>query len=158
MPPRKKKDALPEVGVPNIYARPYLKREYKKKQPLPPPATVSYKHFNVGFADGSNLHNPDLPLNAAECYTITNMSRGLQIQESKSTIAFLRKHYGGLIGATESKNAEAENVFSHELPFHKQKQFAGSLSLSVYNRANQLARPKTGDPNILKGVKGLEPV
>ena len=32
------------------------------------------------------------------------------------------------------------------------------MSLSVYNRPAQLARPKTATVNILHGIKGLEPV
>jgi hypothetical protein len=30
------------------------------------------------------------------------------------------------------------------------------MSLSVYNKAHSLARPRTADVNILKGIKGLE--
>ena len=38
------------------------------------------------------------------------------------------------------------------------KKTASALSLSVYNRAQALARPRTANVNILQGVKGLEPV
>lgn len=41
---------------------------------------------------------------------------------------------------------------------HKIKKTASALSLSVYNRAQQLARPRTANANILSGIKGLEPV
>lgn len=37
------------------------------------------------------------------------------------------------------------------------KQNAEAFSLSVYNRTEQLARPKTASVNIFKGIKGLEP-
>ena len=33
-----------------------------------------------------------------------------------------------------------------------------AMSLSVYNRPEQLARPKTANVNVFSGVPGLEPV
>ena len=82
------------------------------------------------------------------------------MQESKSNIAFLRKHYGGLIGATQPQPDEeaAMNVFSDAQPYHIKIKNEGSLSLSVYNKAQALARPKAVEQNILKGLKGLEAV
>jgi hypothetical protein len=78
LPPKKKKDILPDIAVPNVFAKPYLRREPpKKKSKIVPKPEIAYKHFNVGFVDGSNLHNPDLPRNAAENFTIKNQSRGL---------------------------------------------------------------------------------
>jgi hypothetical protein len=38
------------------------------------------------------------------------------------------------------------------------KKAESTMSLSVYNKTTQLQRPKTAAVNILKGVKGLEPV
>ena len=35
---------------------------------------------------------------------------------------------------------------------------ASAMSLSVYNRPEQLARPNTAGVNIMAGIKGLEPV
>ena len=32
------------------------------------------------------------------------------------------------------------------------------MTLSVYNKVSNLARPKTAGVNILKGIKGLEPI
>lgn len=69
------------------------------------------------------------------------------MQESKSNIAFLRKHYGGLIGATSAQPEEEEviNVFSDAQPYHIKIKNEGSLSLSVYNKAHALARPRTAE-------------
>lgn len=49
-------------------------------------------------------------------------------------------------------------MFSDALPYHIKVKNQGSLSLSVYNKVEALARPKTGNVNILKGIKGLETV
>ena len=104
------------MAAPNVYAQPYIRKEYKKGKP--PVRELSYHYHNIGFTDGSNLHNLDNPRLASENYAISTMSRGLQIQESKNNIAFLRKHYGHLIGATDNKEKESENLFSDTLPYH----------------------------------------
>lgn len=38
------------------------------------------------------------------------------------------------------------------------KKTESTMSLSVYNKTDMLKRPKTAAVNILKGIKGLEPV
>lgn len=157
LPPRKKaKETIEEMPAPNVYARPYIRKEYKKGKPAT--RELSVKHFNLGFVDGSNLHNPDKSRLASENFAISKMSRGLQMQESKNNIAFLRKHYGHLIGAVDNKETESENLFSDSLAFHLKKKYEGAISLSVYNKPAALGRPKTAGENILKGIKGLEPV
>ena len=73
LPPRKKaKESLPEIAAPNVYAVPYIKKDEKKgtKQ-------MGYKHFNIGLIDESTQHNPDLPKNSSEAFSITNHTRGL---------------------------------------------------------------------------------
>jgi len=68
LPPRKKaKESINEFEVGNIYAKQFVERNDKKKT-----KDLIYKHFNIGFVDGTNLHNPDLPANAIESYHITN--------------------------------------------------------------------------------------
>jgi hypothetical protein len=54
LPPRKKaKESLPEICAPNVYAKTYVKTDKKGKKEF------SVKYKNIGFADESNLHNPD---------------------------------------------------------------------------------------------------
>jgi len=48
LPPRKKaKETIEDFPVPNVYARAYIRREYKKNKPMT--KELSYQHFNMGF-------------------------------------------------------------------------------------------------------------
>jgi len=67
----------------------------------------------------------------------------MQVRSSKLRIASLRKNFGALIGATESKEDDVSNPF---MPSGAQT--ASAMSLSVYNKPASLARPKTAKIHI----------
>ena len=69
----------------------------------------------------------------------------MQVRSSKLRIASLRKNFGALIGATESKEEEVNNPFAG-MPSGAQT--ASAMSLSVYNKPSSLARPKTAKLHI----------
>jgi len=70
-------------------------------------------------------------------------------------IAKLRKAYGGIL-QTETQTTESfDNPF---LGLTKDQLVDNKMiSLSVYNKPDMLARPRTASVNIYQGVKGLEP-
>ena len=83
------------------------------------------------------------------------------MQSSTLKIASLRKHYGNLIGTVDNKTETVQNPFNQPAPAVVAKtatKTRGAMSLSVYNRPAMLSRPRTANENILRGVKGLEPV
>lgn len=67
----------------------------------------------------------------------------------------MRTNYGGLIGATPSKKENIANPFQG-LTKETLASPASAMSLSVYNRPEQLARPSTANVNILSSIPGLE--
>jgi len=69
----------------------------------------------------------------------------MQVRSSKLRIASLRKNFGALIGATESKEEEVNNPF---VGMPSGAQTASAMSLSVYNKPSSLARPKTAKLHI----------
>jgi hypothetical protein len=69
----------------------------------------------------------------------------MQVRSSKLRIASLRKNFGALIGATESKGDDVNNPF---LSMPSGAQTASALSLSVYNKPTSLARPQTAKLHI----------
>jgi len=69
----------------------------------------------------------------------------MQVRSSKLRIASLRKNFGALIGATDSKEEEVNNPF---LGMPSGAQTASAMSLSVYNKPASLARPKTAKIHI----------
>ena len=69
-------------------------------------------------------------------------------------IAKLRKAYGHILGTEATSTHEYDNPF---IGLPKDQVNASALSLSVYNKPEMLARPRTASVNIYQGVKGLEP-
>jgi len=67
----------------------------------------------------------------------------------------MRTNYGGLIGATPSKKDNIANPFQG-LNKDNLASPGSAMSLSVYNRPEQLARPSTANVNILSSIPGLE--
>jgi hypothetical protein len=73
LPPKKKaKESLPEISAPNVYAKAMVKFDPKKKT-----REITHSYRNIGFADESNMHNPDQVKNAAEGFSISTKTRGL---------------------------------------------------------------------------------
>ena len=73
----------------------------------------------------------------------------------RTSISTLRTNYGGLIGATPSKKENIANPFQG-LNKDNLASPGSAMSLSVYNRPEQLARPSTANVNILSSIPGLE--
>lgn len=69
-------------------------------------------------------------------------------------IAKIRKAYGHILGTEKTSTSEIDNPF---VGLPKDLVTTSSLSLSVYNKPEMLARPRTANLNIYQGVKGLEP-
>ena len=69
-------------------------------------------------------------------------------------IAKLRKAYGHILQTETKASHDFDNPF---MPENRAKQTESALSLSVYNKPDMLARPRTANVNIYQGVKGLEP-
>ena len=141
MPPRKRaKEALPEISAPNVHCKTIIARDHKK-------GVVNYlkKYHNIGFVDASPAHNPEATRGSASAFSISNQARAMQVRSSKLRIASLRKNFGALIGATESREDEVNNPF---LGMPSGAQTASSMSLSVYNKPASLARPRTAKLHI----------
>lgn len=139
LPPRKKaKESLPEISAPNIHCTTVIQRDLKK-------GTVHYarRYQNVGFVDSSS-HEPDLKRHAS-AFSVASQARAMQVRSSKLRIASLRKNFGALISASDSKEAEVNNPF---LGMPTGAQTTSAMSLSVYNRPASLARPKTAKVHI----------
>jgi len=151
LPPKKAKEALPEIPAPNVIAKALVKRDPKKNT-----MEYTYKYHNVGFADQSKAHNPDAANNGVHNFSLENKARGLQQQASKLRIARLRSHFGNLISAVDNKEETANHPFINMNDPNIGKTVT-SMSLSVYNKPKILGRPKTA-VNILSGIKGLETV
>lgn len=69
-------------------------------------------------------------------------------------IAKIRKAYGHILGTEKNPTTEVDNPF---VGLPQDLVTTSSLSLSVYNKPEMLARPRTANINIYQGVKGLEP-
>ena len=69
------------------------------------------KYHNIGFVDASNSLDPDASRGGASAFSIANQARAMQVRSSKLRIASLRKNFGALIGAKESKEDEVNNPF-----------------------------------------------
>jgi len=69
----------------------------------------------------------------------------MQVRASKDRIASLRRNFGALIGASDSKDDKAHNPF---VGMPSGRETTTSMSLSVYNRPSSLARPKTAQVNV----------
>jgi len=69
----------------------------------------------------------------------------MQVRSSKLRIASLRKNFGALIGAENSKDEDVNNPF---VGMPSGAQTASAMSLSVYNKPSSLARPKTAKLHI----------
>lgn len=107
LPPRKRaKESLPEISAPNVHCKTIISRDHKK-------GVVNYlkKYHNIGFVDASNSLDPDANRNNASAFSIANQARAMQVRSSKLRIASLRKNFGALIGATESKEDDVNNPF-----------------------------------------------
>lgn len=114
---------------------------------------VTYAYKNIGMVDEGYKVDPDGPRGAASAFSLENQTRELQRKSSQMRIAKLRKAYGGIL-QTESISTE-----DYDNPFMglARDQAPSALSLSVYNKPDMLARPRTAHVNIYQGVKGLEP-
>lgn len=140
LPPRKKaKESLPEISAPNVHCTTIISRDHKK-------GVVNYlkKYHNIGFVDGSSAREGEGG-GGASAFSITSQARAMQVRSSKLRIASLRKNFGALIGATEAKEDEVNNPF---VGMPSGSQTTSALSLSVYNKPNSLARPKTAKVHI----------
>jgi len=69
----------------------------------------------------------------------------MQVRASKDKIASLRRNFGALIGASDSKDDKAHNPF---VGMSSGRETMTSMSLSVYNKPSSLARPKTAQVNV----------
>ena len=78
--------------------------------------------------------------------------RNIQVAESQKKIVNLRKYYGTLIHANDSRMEEKDNPFI----FGSSEQ---EVSLSCYNKPTSFQRPVTAknQPHFLSGIKGLDP-
>ena len=124
-----------------------------KKKGQKPKMLVTYAYKNIGMVDEGYKVDPDGPRGAASAFSLENQTRELQRKSSQMRIAKLRKAYGGIL-QTESISTE-----DYDNPFMglARDQAPSALSLSVYNKPDMLARPRTAHVNIYQGVKGLEP-
>lgn len=160
LPPKKKaKESVAEISAVNVHAKYLVLRNHVKNE-----ANYIVKYNNIGLVDDCNSANTDFPRTSAASFTLTNKARELQMRSSKlktsmlkTNIATLRTNYGGLIGATPQKEKAIHNPFQG-LNKDTLKSPASALSLSVYTRPEQLARPNTANVNIFQGIPGLEPV
>ena len=82
-------------------------------------------------------------------------SSNLRTSMLRTSISTMRTNYGGLIGATPSKKDNIANPFQG-LNKDNLASPGSAMSLSVYNRPEQLARPSTANVNILSSIPGLE--
>ena len=132
-------------------------RDHKKNE-----ANYIVKYNNVGLIDDCTGSNPDAPKNDASQFSLTNKAREIQMRSSnlrtsmlRTSISTMRTNYGGLIGATPSKKDNIANPFQG-LNKDNLASPGSAMSLSVYNRPEQLARPSTANVNILSSIPGLE--
>jgi hypothetical protein len=103
LPPRKKdKESLPEIAAPNVACKSVQIMDAKKG------LEMKRKYHNVGAVDEVRLHK-DQPQDSVEGFSLAAQHKQQKTEASKQRIACLRKHYGKLIGATDSKNERAEN-------------------------------------------------
>mmetsp|Transcript_6749 Transcript_6749/g.11319 ORF Transcript_6749/g.11319 Transcript_6749/m.11319 type:complete len:153 (+) Transcript_6749:1222-1680(+) len=125
-----------------------MRRDLKKK-------TMEYhkKYHNIGIVDDCDSQAFEQPIGNVSAFSIQNKAKELKIRSSKLRIASLRKHFGGLISATDNKADRAHNPFTG---LQAGKQTSSAMSLSVYNNTASLYRPKTAKVGILHGIKGLE--
>ena len=158
LPPKKKmKDSITEFSAVNVHAKYMVLRDHKKNE-----ANYIVKYNNIGLIDDCNSSYG--VRSSADMYSLTSKARELQQRSSKlktsmlrTNIATLRTNYGGLIGNVPSKNEKVHNPFQGMTKAMLSSP-ASAMSLSVYNRPEQLARPNTANVNILSGIKGLEPI
>ena len=69
----------------------------------------------------------------------------MQVRASKDRIASLRRNFGALIAASDSKVDGPNNVF---VGMPSGRETTSAMSLSVYNRPSSLARPRTAQVNV----------
>lgn len=158
LPPRKKKkEALPELPAANVYCKLGTQLSKPKKKGEKGKVGYTFTYRNIGMVDDGHQEEPEVPKGNAKAFTIGNQTRELQVRASKMKIANIRKNFSKILNAGVDPETIPKEIDNPFVGLTKDQVTKSALSLSVYNRPDMLARPRTASVNIYQGVKGLEP-